>query len=120
MTKEQFTAIVERITAVFPGGCTVYVDPPGCSLQLSRPASACQALVQVVKDALSNGDRECLDAHLRPPLLLRPSCCGSTLGELGLGSTELVQEGRQARAEAGIPCLQFIDQTRGRHSQSPA
>jgi hypothetical protein len=26
---EQFTAIVERIAAAFPGGCTVHVDPPG-------------------------------------------------------------------------------------------
>jgi hypothetical protein len=29
MTKEQFTAIVERIAAVFAGGCTVHTDPPG-------------------------------------------------------------------------------------------
>jgi hypothetical protein len=29
MTKEQFTAIVERVAAVFPDGCTVHTDPPG-------------------------------------------------------------------------------------------
>ena len=34
--------------------------------------------------------------------------------------TELVQEGRQASAERRIPYLQFSDQTRGRHSESPA
>jgi hypothetical protein len=32
MTKEQFLAIVERIAAVFPGDCTVYVAPPGYTL----------------------------------------------------------------------------------------
>jgi hypothetical protein len=29
MTKEPFLGIVERIAAVFPGGCTVHVDAPG-------------------------------------------------------------------------------------------
>jgi hypothetical protein len=29
MRSEQFMAIVERIAAVFPGGGTVHVDPPG-------------------------------------------------------------------------------------------
>jgi hypothetical protein len=29
---EEFMAAVERIAAVFPGGCTVHVDPPGYTL----------------------------------------------------------------------------------------
>jgi hypothetical protein len=29
MSHEQFIAIVERIAAVFAGGCTVHVDAPG-------------------------------------------------------------------------------------------
>ena len=29
MTHEQFMGIVLRIAAVFPGGCTVHVDPSG-------------------------------------------------------------------------------------------
>ena len=33
MTREQFMGIVERIAAVWPGGCTVHVDPPGETLQ---------------------------------------------------------------------------------------
>ena len=53
-------------------------------------------------------------------LLLRQYVRGTGLAGLGLGSTELVQEGRQASAERRIPCLQFSDQTSGRHSQSPA
>jgi hypothetical protein len=33
MTKEPFLAIVERIAAVFAGGCTVHRDPPGYTLE---------------------------------------------------------------------------------------
>ena len=33
MRSEQFLGIVERIAAVFAGGCTVHVDPPGYTLQ---------------------------------------------------------------------------------------
>jgi hypothetical protein len=33
MTYEQFMAAVRRIAAVFPGGCTVHVDPPGYTLE---------------------------------------------------------------------------------------
>jgi hypothetical protein len=33
MTKEQFMTGVRRIAAVFPGGCTVHVDPPGYTLE---------------------------------------------------------------------------------------
>jgi hypothetical protein len=33
MTQEQFMGIVDRIAAVWPGGCTVHVDPPGETLQ---------------------------------------------------------------------------------------
>jgi hypothetical protein len=32
MTKEEFLAIVERITAMFAGGCTVHGDAPGYTL----------------------------------------------------------------------------------------
>ena len=43
---------------------------PACSFHRSWPASACQAVAQVVKGALSNVDREGLDAYIRPPLPL--------------------------------------------------
>jgi hypothetical protein len=33
MRSEQFMSIVEHIAAVFPGGCTVHMDPPGYTLQ---------------------------------------------------------------------------------------
>jgi hypothetical protein len=33
MSHEQFTAIVERIAAAFPDGCTVHTDPPGYTLE---------------------------------------------------------------------------------------
>ena len=32
MRSEQFMTVVERIAAVFPGGCTVHVDSPGSPL----------------------------------------------------------------------------------------
>jgi hypothetical protein len=33
MSSEQFLAIVERIAAVFPGGCMLHTDPPGYTLE---------------------------------------------------------------------------------------
>jgi hypothetical protein len=33
MRSEPFMGIVERIAAVFPSGCSVYVDPPGYTLE---------------------------------------------------------------------------------------
>jgi len=56
------------------------------------------------------------------PLLPHSFCSASTFGEpgLGLGSTELVQQGRQASAEHGIPCFQLTEQTPGRRGERPA
>ncbi len=65
----------------------------------------------------TNWERGSASASL---LLLRQYVRGTGLAGLGLGSTELVQEGRQASAERRIPCLQFSDQTSSRHSQRPA
>ncbi len=51
------------------------------------------------------------------PLLLRQHI--RRTGLAALGSTEFVQEGRQASAERGIPCFQFTEQTPGRRGERP-
>ncbi len=47
MSHEQFLAIVERMAAVFPGGCTVHTDPPVYTLeeQVRRRDQECRVVV---------------------------------------------------------------------------
>ncbi|HJT55038.1 MAG TPA: hypothetical protein VJ761_00980, partial [Ktedonobacteraceae bacterium] len=104
------------------------LDPVGhhclrlCMLSISLTCSASIARLpelELKEPSASNGRlvkgfRFCLT----PSAPLAPR--GAGRASLGLGSTELVQQGRQTSAEAGVPCFQFADQTPGRRSEGPA